>query len=276
MSATVSFKVPTPHGPRTVTLSYARVGSGEPLILLHGIGHHRQAWDPVVHLLAAERDVIAVDLPGFGASPALPDGLRHDLPTMNAALGALCEALEIERPHVAGNSLGGLLALELGREKLVRSVTAFSPAGFWTQAERRYAFGVLLTMRRIARRLPLPLVERLARTAAGRTALTSTIYARPSRRSPEAVVAETLALARATGFDDTLRAGVAVQFTDDVPGIPVTVAWGTRDRLLVRRQGVRAKQMMPRARLVRLPGCGHVPMNDDPALVARVILDGSR
>lgn len=276
MSATVSFTVPSPHGPRTVTLSYARVGSGEPLLLLHGIGHHRQAWDPVVHLLAAERDVIAVDLPGFGASPALPDGLRHDLPTMNATLNALFEALGIERPHAAGNSLGGLLALEMGREKLVRSVTALSPAGFWTQAERRYAFGTLKAMRGIARRIPLPLVERLSRTAAGRTVLTSTIYARPARRSPEAVVAETLALARAVSFEDTLRAGTGVRFTDDVPGVPVTVAWGTRDLLLMPRQGVRAKQIIPRARLVRLPGCGHVPMNDDPALVARVILDGSR
>lgn len=106
--------------------------------------------------------------------------------------------------------------------------------------------------------------------------LTSSIYARPGRRSPEAVVAETLALAHAEGFDETLRAGTNVQFTDDIPTLPVTVAWGTRDRLLLRRQGVRAKQIIPRARLVRLPGCGHVPMNDDPALVARVILDGSR
>ncbi|MFI6033692.1 alpha/beta fold hydrolase [Streptomyces sp. NPDC051315] len=276
MSATVSFTVPSPRGPQPVTVSYARVGRGEPLLLLHGIGHHRQAWDPVVDILATERDVIAVDLPGFGASPALPDGLAYDLPTTTSVFGALCEALELERPHVAGNSLGGLLALELGREKHVRSVTALSPAGFWSDAERRYAFSVLLTMRRISQRLPLPLVERLSRTAAGRTVLTSTIYARPSRRSPEAVVAETLALARATGFDQTLRAGAAVRFTDDLPGIPVTVAWGTRDWLLVRRQGVRAKQIIPRARLVRLPGCGHCPMNDDPALVARVILDGSR
>ncbi|MFD5627328.1 alpha/beta fold hydrolase [Streptomyces sp. NPDC127072] len=276
MSATVSFSLPSPRGPRTVTLSYARVGTGEPLLLLHGIGHHRQAWDPVVHLLAAERDVIAVDLPGFGESPALPEGLSHDLETMVPALAGLCEALGIERPHVAGNSLGGLLALELGREKLVRSVTAFSPAGFWSRAERRYAFGVLLAMRQAARGMPVPMVERLSRTAAGRTVLTSTIYARPARRSPEAVVAETLALARAEGFTPTLKAGTSVQFTDDLPGLPVTVAWGTRDRLLVRRQGIRAKQIIPRARLVRLPGCGHVPMNDDPALVARVILDGSR
>jgi len=276
MSATVSFPVPTPQGPKTVTVSYARVGRGEPLLLLHGIGHHRQAWDPVVDILATERDVIAVDLPGFGASPALPEGLAYDLPSTAAVFRAFCEALGLDRPHVAGNSLGGLMALELGREKVVRSVTALSPAGFWSQAERRYAFGVLLTMRRIARSMPLPLVERLARTVAGRTALTSTIYARPGRRSPEAVVAETLALVNAPGFDDTLRAGTSVRFTDDIPGIPVTVAWGTQDRLLLRRQGVRAKQLIPRSRLVRLPGCGHCPMNDDPALVARVILDGSR
>ncbi|CAK7282648.1 alpha/beta fold hydrolase [Streptomyces misionensis] len=276
MSATVSFPVPTPRGPEDVTVSYARVGRGEPLVLLHGIGHHRQAWDPVVDILATEREVIAVDLPGFGASPALPDGLAYDLSTTNTVLAALFEALELDRPHVAGNSLGGLLALELGRGRLVRSVTALSPAGFWTQAERRYAFATLLAMRGIAQRLPLPLVTRLSRSAAGRTALTSTIYARPARRRPEAVVAETRALVEATGFEATLRAGAAVRFTDDIPGLPVTVAWGTRDRILIRRQGIRAKQTIPHARLIRLPGCGHCPMNDDPALVARVLLDGSR
>ncbi len=280
MSATVAFEVPSPYGPeaatRTVTLAYARVGTGEPLLLLHGIGHHRQAWDPVIDILATEREVIAVDLPGFGASPALPDDFVHDLPTMTAVFGGLCDALELDRPHVAGNSLGGLLALELGREKRVRSVTALSPAGFWSRAERRYAFGVLLAMRRAARSMPVPLVERLSRSAAGRAVLTSTIYARPGRRSPEAVVAETLALANAQRFAETLRNGRDVRFTDDVPGLPVTVAWGTRDMLLVRRQGIRAKRIIPKARLIRLPGCGHVPMNDDPALVARVILDGSR
>ncbi|GGW99570.1 alpha/beta fold hydrolase [Streptomyces lomondensis] len=276
MAATVSFDVATPRGEQHVTLSYTREGSGEPLLLLHGIGHHRQVWDPVIPALAAERDVIAVDLPGCGESPALPDGMAHDLPTMNAVLAALCEALELERPHVAGNSLGGLLALELARARLVRSVTALSPAGFWNEAERRYAFAVLTAMRQIAQRMPLPVVERLARPAIGRTLLTSTIYARPGRRSPEAVVAETLALARAQGFSETLRSGRSVQFTDDIVGTPVTVAWGNRDRLLIPRQGVRAKSVIPRARLVRLPGCGHVPMNDDPALVARVVLDGSR
>ncbi|MFB6839185.1 alpha/beta fold hydrolase [Streptomyces sp. NPDC056361] len=276
MPARIAFTIETPTGPRTTSMAYERRGAGEPLLLLHGIGHHWQAWEPVLDVLAAERDVIAVDLPGFGASDALPGGAPYDLSTVVPVLGAFCEAVGAERPHVAGNSLGGLLALELGREKRVRSVTALSPAGFWSEGERRYAFGTLRAMRGAARSLPVPVIERLSRTPAGRTALTSTIYARPGRRSPEAVVAETLALREATGFHQTLAAGRTVLFRDDVPAVPVTVAWGTRDRLLLRRQGVRAKHTLPGARLVRLPGCGHVPMNDDPALVARVILDGSR
>ncbi|MFI9122887.1 alpha/beta fold hydrolase [Streptomyces bikiniensis] len=277
MPARITFTIETPTGRRTTSLTYERRGAGEPLLLLHGIGHHWQAWEPVLDVLAAERDVIAVDLPGFGASDGLPEGSPYDLSTVVPVLGAFCEALGVERPHVAGNSLGGLLALELGREKLVRSVTALSPAGFWTEAERRYAFGTLRAMRGAALSLPVPVIERLSRTPAGRTALTSTIYARPARRSPEAVVSETLALRGATGFHQTLAAGRAVLFREDFSSsVPVTVAWGTRDRLLLRRQGVRAKQVLPGARLVRLPGCGHVPMNDDPALVARVLLDGSR
>ncbi|MFE7112180.1 alpha/beta fold hydrolase [Streptomyces sp. NPDC057575] len=276
MATTVSFNVDSSQGPRTVSVAYERTGAGEPLLLLHGIGHHHQAWDPVLSVLAVERDVIAVDLPGFGVSPELPEGLPYDLPTMVKLLGAFCEELGLDRPHVAGNSLGGLLALGLGREKLVRSVTALSPAGFWTEGERRYAFATLRAMRRAALSMPVPLIERLSRSAAGRTALTSTIYARPGRRSPDAVVAETLALREAAGFHQTLAAGGSTAFTDDVPGLPVTVAWGSRDRILLRRQGIRAKHTIPDARLVRLPGCGHVPMNDDPALVARVVLDTSR
>ncbi|MFI9723136.1 alpha/beta fold hydrolase [Streptomyces sp. NPDC052396] len=272
----ISFPIDTRSGPRTAEVVCQRRGSGEPLVLLHGIGHHLQAWDPVAGLLAAEREVIAIDLPGFGRSPALPEGTAYDLPGTAAALRSLFEALGLDRPHVAGNSLGGLLALQLGHEKLVRSVTALSPAGFWTEAERRYAFTVLRGLRVGARTLPPRAVDRIARSAAGRTALSGAIYARPGRRSAEAVVAETRAMREATGFESVIGAGRSVLFMHDITELPVTIAWGSRDRVLLRRQGIRAKQVIPGARLVRLPGCGHVPMNDDPALVARVILDTSR
>ncbi|MFD6186048.1 alpha/beta fold hydrolase [Streptomyces goshikiensis] len=276
MTATVSFTIDSPLGPRTATVAYERKGAGEPLLLLHGIGHHLQAWHPVTDVLAGQYDVIAVDLPGFGASQPLPAGVPYDLATVARALGALCAALGVDRPHVAGNSLGGLLALEMGRTGLARSVTALSPAGFWTEGERLYAFATLRAMRAGARALPRPALERLSRSAAGRAALTGSIYAAPGRRAPEAVVAETLALRGATGFEQTLAAGGSVRFTEDVPGLPVTIAWGSHDRLLLRRQGVRAKHTVPGARLVRLPGCGHVPMHDDPALVSRVVLDTAR
>ncbi len=277
-TATTSFVHVAPVGRPTVTAAYERHGSGEPLVLLHGIGHHRQAWDPVADALAAHREVIAIDLPGFGESPAQPPSIPYSLDSAVEVFAAMFRALGVERPHVVGNSLGGLIALHLARAGHVRSVTALSPAGFWTEPERIYAFTVLSTMRRGARLLPPTTVERLARSAAGRAALTGSIYNRPGRRSPQAVAAETRALREAPGFEATLSAGRrGALFEGGISwDIPVTIGWGTRDHVLVRRQGLRAKQVVPHARLVRLPGCGHVPMNDDPRLVTRVILDGSR
>lgn len=259
-------------------LSYERRGQGEPMLLLHGIGHHWQAWEPVLTVLAGSYDVIAVDLPGFGASPRLPDGVPYEREVVAELLAHACRALGIERPHVAGNSLGGLLALEMGLRGNARSVTALAPGGFYTTPERLWAFGVLRAMRAGARALPDPLLQLTARSAAGRAALTSTIYARPGRRAAEAVVAETRALRRAPGFAPVLAEGrrSGALFDADVPDVPVTLAWGDRDRLLLRRQGVRARLTVPGARLVRLRGCGHVPMNDDPATVARVIADTAR
>ncbi|MDK1474540.1 alpha/beta fold hydrolase [Streptomyces sp. 549] len=278
MSEPVSFVRVTREDRPRVSVACERRGSGEPLVLLHGIGHHRQAWAPVMDALAASHEVIALDLPGFGESPALPAGLRHGPETLASVLADVFAELDLDRPHLAGNSLGGLIALHLGRAGLARSVTALSPAGFWTEGERRWAFAVLRAMRAGAEALPDGAVRRLARTPAGRAALTGTIYARPGRRSPEAVVAETRALRGAPDFARTLAAGRGGDglFRSDLAKIPVTIAWGTRDVLLPRRQGVRAKHVMPGARLVRLPGCGHVPMSDDPARVARVIADTAR
>lgn len=281
--------VPSPHAPvRTsdafvrVTpadrpafdVAYERRGSGEPLVLLHGVGHHWQAWEPVLTALAASHEVFALDLPGFGASPALPDSADHAPKTLVALLSETLRALGLDQPHLAGNSLGGMLALGLGALGQARSVTALSPGGFWSKAESRYALALLHGMRAGAKAMPDAMVRQAARTAAGRAALTGTIYARPGRRSPEAVVAETRALRNAAGFSGVLAAVTADGvFPYDVPGIPVTVAWGDKDRILLPRQGIRAKKTIPGARLVRLRGCGHVPMNDDPATVARVITD---
>ncbi|MFI2032613.1 alpha/beta fold hydrolase [Streptomyces buecherae] len=275
MAETISFAHDTATGTVPLDIAYERRGAGPPVVLLHGIAHHWQAWEPVLSILATEREVIAVDLPGFGASAPLPAGVGYDLAGVVPVLAQLFRELGVERPHVVGNSLGGLLALELGRTGHARTVTALSPAGFWTEAERRYGFGVLRVMYRSARAMSDPFVARVAQTAAGRTALVGAVYARPGKRAPECVVAEARAMREGAGFAPSLAAGRAVRYADDLADIPVTIAWGTADRVLLPQQGLRAKRVIPGARLIRLPRCGHVPMNDDPALVSRVILDAT-
>jgi pimeloyl-ACP methyl ester carboxylesterase len=246
-------------------LAHSRTGTGPPLVLLHGIGLDRAAWDPVVPLLAREREVVAVDLPGFGETPPLPG-----TPTV-AALAAAVEELGLDRPHVAGNSLGGGIALELGRRGWARSVCAISPIGFAAGRERAYARVMLTSVHAMAGAL-----DARAETAYGgpvrRTMLASLIMARPARVPAAAAAHMNHTTARAPGWDATLPA--VTSWVPAMPACPTTIAWGQHDRLLLTsRQAPRAQRRLPLARHVRLHGCGHVPMWDDPEQVARAILD---
>ncbi|WKX15801.1 alpha/beta fold hydrolase [Streptomyces sp. NL15-2K] len=256
-----------------VTVAYERQGAGEPVVLLHGLGSHRLTWDTVMPLLTEQREIIAMDLPGFGESPDLDPGIPRDLDTAVLWLGSVFAALGVERPHVVGHSLGGLIALRLGQAGLARSVTAIAPAGFWTGAERRYTYAMVNAARQGVRLLPDPALQALVRTAPARAVLTGTLYGRPELCPPHVVVAALRTLRESAAFKATLRAGRAPGlFTGDIPDVPVTIAWGTRDRLLPARQAARVRAMIPDARLVPLPDCGHVPMLDAPDLVAHAIL----
>src|SRR5215208_6540675 len=112
-------------------LNHLRTGTGEPIILLHPLGAELVVWEPVMDLLGVERDVIAVDMPGFGRSPALADGTAPTPQALAAAVASFLDALGLERAHVAGNSLGGWVGLELARAGRALSVAALSAAGFW-------------------------------------------------------------------------------------------------------------------------------------------------
>jgi pimeloyl-ACP methyl ester carboxylesterase len=213
--------------------------------------------------------VVALDLPGFGASPQGPhtvEGLAHCMAAFAAGLG-------LERPHVAGNSLGGAIALAMGAAGAARSVCALSPAGFAPGREGTYARRVLAATRGMARLL-LPAAPTLAGSAVLRTALSSHAAARPWRVPPDDMVEWTRNYVRAAAFWNLLDA------LDDhraaIPACPTTIAWGDRDRLLIfSRQAPRAQRALPAARHVTLRGCGHVPMWDDPEQVARVMLEAS-
>ena len=254
-------------------IRYARSGSGEPIVLIHGIGHRRQAWDPVIPLLAEECEVIAIDLPGFGESPALPADMAYDMRTTIDNFGDLLDDLGVDKPHVVGNSLGGAIALELGAAKLARSVVALSPAGFWTAAERRYAVALLTSMR-VSTHVPDAMLRQIAAKPRLRREAVRTIYSRPDRIDAERFLGDARAMRDSAGFRPSAAAGKTYH-CHAAPLVPTTVAWGERDHVLLPRQAGIAKRRLPKAVHIALPGCGHVPMGDNPELIAEVILRGT-
>ena len=257
-------------------LNHHRVGSGPPLVLIHGIGSRWQVWEPVLRRLCPERDVIALDLPGFGASPMPAHGTPAGLHSLTRLVGEFLDELGVLQPHVAGNSLGGWIALELAKQGRVRSATGLSPAGFFNDREAKYAqLSLKLTVR--TARLLSPKADRLCASPLIRTLTFSQVVAKPRLLGAADAAASVRALAEAPWFDDTLPAIAGERFAGgEAIQVPVTIAWGAKDRLLLPRQGRRAVRMIPGARLVTLTGCGHVPTYDDPEQVARVLLDGSR
>lgn len=242
-------------------------------MLIHGIGSRWQIWEPVIEQLARRHEVIALDLPGFGASPV--DETDPTIEGLAARVQRFFDESGIERPHVAGNSMGGGIALELGRRGAVRSATAFSPIGFWTDTDRALCQLALGAARTLLSSVRPSLTEGL-RSPLVRGIVLAGMFARPWKVPYEDALATVDALIGATNFDAALCAFSDHEFRtyDDTP-VPLTIAWGACDSLLSMRQGDRARWLLPKAAHVTLPGCGHAPFYDDPDRCVRVLLAGT-
>ncbi|MGW0597105.1 alpha/beta fold hydrolase [Streptomyces sp. NPDC002776] len=253
-------------------LAHSRHGTGAPLLLLHGIGSGRRCWGPVIGRLTARHEVLAVDLPGFGDSPALAADLRPTARELAGAVGRFMDARGIETAHVAGNSLGGWVGLELALSGRVRTLSLISPAGLWRDTTPFTTRLLLRSCRRAAPWLAGPAAP-LLRTAPARTALLAGIYGRPVRVPYAHARAAARDMARAPGFEATWRAVSTTRFTGGQGiGIPVRVAFGSRDAVL-RAGQARFLDELPEGTVAQvLPGCGHLPMHDAPEAVARFIL----
>ena len=258
-----------------MSLAYERAGAGPALVLLHGLGHRRQGWSAVRDKLTPYRDVISVDLPGHGQSPPLRANGQPPVQAFAAQIGALLSELGLPRPHLAGNSLGGTIALTLATQGRAASVTVLSPAGFPSHGYEFYYDRALFTLVRVAARSIRPLVPALSASTAGRAVLYGAMLSRPSRVTPEQAQGDVAGFVSAGAAMRAVFAG-PMRFTGSVPDdVPVTVAWGRSDRVLLPGNARVAQRQLPQARFSTLPGCGHVPMTDDPDLVAKVLLEGS-
>lgn len=257
-------------------LHYEVRGAGDPLLLVHGTGSSLRVWDPVVDRLAAFRTAIVVDLPGFGLSPPLTASGPPPTPAGFArVLSELLRDLGHGTAHVAGNSVGGWTALEMARLGSARSVVALSPAGLWARRAPLYDVLSLRATRLFTKLLDPLLPTLLARPLGRRIAMWQTV-ARSERVPPDAAVEIARAFGRSPGFDEHLDATVRERFVGGCSiAVPVTVAFGERDRLLLRHQSRHRDQLPSQTRWFELPGCGHVPTHDDPALVAEVIIGGT-
>jgi len=255
------------------SLTRFRGGDGEPLLLIHGLGLSWRSWKPVLPTLTRAHDVVALDVPGFGsASP-----LRDQTPTIAAladAVEAELDRSDLDRVHVAGNSIGGWIALELARRGRATSAVALSPSGLETPAERIAVISMNELMR--ARNLAAaPAAELVTANPASRSLMLGGLHGRPWRVPAGDAAAEIRDFAAAPGFQSTLHSTTGSKLPKGLSDIrvPVRICFGTEDLMIGALTAPRFAAAIPGAQLVPLLGCGHVPMADNPSLVATAITD---
>lgn len=256
-----------------MTIHHARRGSGKPLLLVHGLGSSRAAWSLVEPALAKHREVIALDLPGHGASPA-----EHDSGTFAGIARSLEAWLEREKLagiDMVGSSMGARLVLEMARRGRSGAVVALDPGGFWRGWERGFTRATLLASGMLLSSLR-PALPKLAHSAAARTVLLAQLSARPWALDGDLVAKELSCFAGTATFGTLVKdlASGPAQTGPAAPGSgPVAIGWGRRDRLCLPVQAKRALRAFPEARLVWFKRSGHFPMWEEPEETVELILE---
>ena len=256
-------------------LNHVRLGSGRPLLLVHGLGGSWRSWEPVLTPLSAQRQVIAVDLPGFGASPPL-DG-TSSIATLADALAAFIAGAGLRGIDAVGSSLGARVVLELGRRGgSLGAIVALDAGGFWGRWER-HAFYVSNLLSMGALRALRPALPALSRSPAGRTLLLARLSARPMD-VPAAMALHEMRSYAATRAPARLLFQLAYREPDlgAPPGTfrrPLVIGWGRDDRIFSASHARHALALFPDARLHWFERCGHFPQWDAPEATVRLILE---
>jgi len=250
-------------------------GSGKPLLLIHGLGSSWHAWQPILENLAAERSVIAIDLPGHGATPA-----EEDSGTFDGLVGSVERYLvanDLVGIDVVGSSMGARIVLELARRGKVGNVVALDPGGFWRGWERRFFRTTIGLSGRLLRVLR-PRLPAISRSAAARMALLAQLSAKPTALPAELVCTELTSITDTPTFDALVRDlanGPEQRGPAFDPTHRIVIGWGRQDRLCLPRQAARAMAAFPSATLHWFEHSGHFPMWDMPHNATAVILQAT-
>lgn len=251
-------------------------GTGRKLLLVHGLGGSWRSWGTILDDLSADRTVIAIDLPGHGASPP-----EHDSGTFNGLVGSVERYIAdngLVGVDVVGSSMGARIVLELARRGSVGNVVALDPGGFWRGWERTFFRTTIGVSGRLLRAIR-PGLPMLSKNAASRTALLAQLSVHPWALDPQVVATELASLSTTSTFDalvnDLANGPEQTGPAADATG-RIVIGWGRHDRLCLPRQAARAKAAFPSADLHWFESSGHFPMWDMPDETIAVILDATR
>ena len=255
-------------------MNYIRRGTGRPLLLLHGIGGSWRSWQTVLDDLAAERDVIAVDLPGFGNTPPLPGPVT--IGTLADAVTDFLRAHNLLGIDAVGSSMGARLVLELARRGgVLGAVVSLDPGGFWEGWEIPVFYHSVAISTKLVRALQ-PVMPALTGNAVTRTLLFAQFSAHPWQVPAHVALDEMRSFAHAPSFDELLESLAHGEVQQGAPrgsiDAPLVIGWGRQDLVCRPAQAPRALAKFPDARLYWFDNCGHFPQWDQPAETVRLIL----
>lgn len=264
------------------TRRLAVAGDGPPILLLHGYADSSDTWGPLLGALgAAERGAAAIDLAGFGvAGPLDPTSplLGQWDRMVNQAVRELSEAHGDVGVYIAGNSLGGCLALRAAErhELPVAGIVPIAPAGL----EMARWFPIIERERlvRVLRHSPLPIPEPLVREVVGRL-YAGLAFSTPGRAGPEAIDSFTAHISSVARAGEILDIGRLLLPELESPyrleriRCPLLLVWGDRDRMVHTGGAERVLRTVPYADIEVIPDCGHCPQVELPERLARMLLE---
>ena len=258
-----------------MTMNYIRRGTGKPLLLIHGIGSSHRSWDRIIDGLTAQRDVIAVDLPGFGDTPPLAGEIS--IRTLADAVTDFLAENNLTGIDAVGSSMGARLVLELARRGgVLGAVVSLDPGGFWQGWEIPVFYYSVRLSAQLVNQLQ-PVLPMLTSNPISRTLLFAQFSARPWNLPAQVALNELRTFTPTPTFTELLDDLAHGEKQQGAPAgsiqHPLVIGWGRQDLVCLPNQSKLALHLFPDAHLHWFSHSGHFPQLDVPEETTQLILE---